>query len=85
MRIVVKEVDRLFSRVNESITSVYLVYLMSDETAVECYDIIGEKAKKEKINELFLANFVGDNWNNNKTEITEVLTEVCFEEFLNQD
>jgi len=86
MKIVVKESDKLKSLMHkDKFVSEYLIYLMSAETAVKCFIVYGDEAKKEKINDLLLTYFVSDNWNENKINLSEVLTEVDFGQFIKQN
>jgi ribonuclease BN (tRNA processing enzyme) len=55
---------------------------MNGTTAVKCYNEIGLVAKNDRVNELLLTHFVSNNWNENKIDLEEVLTEVTFEEFI---
>lgn len=87
MKIIIKESDRLRSSLHKNrVISEYLVYLMNEDVAIKCFNLIGNEAKKDKVNELLLAYFVIDNtynyWNENKLDLSEIIEEINFEEFI---
>jgi len=82
MKILIKENDRLKSSMHKNrLVSEYLVYLMSDKMALQCFNVIGDDAKKDKVNELLCMYFVSDNWNENKLDLSDVIEEINYEEF----
>jgi hypothetical protein len=85
-KIIIKEIDRLTSSLHKSrITSEYLIYLMKDSTTLEAYTEMGEIAKHDRVNELILSNFVDNDFNNVELNKEEIITEIPFEEYLNQN
>lgn len=58
-RIIIKEVDKLFSVTHkDKYISEFIIYLMIGETRIEAYNELGEDAKKIRVNELLLTNFI---------------------------
>ena len=54
----IKEIDKYQSTSFENKTiSEYLIYLMEDDVRVSAFTEIGEKAKKERVNMMFLSSF----------------------------
>ncbi len=83
MKIIIKESDRLKSSLHKNRSvSEYLVYLMNDKTAIECHNVIGNEAKNIKVNELLTIHFVSGNWNENKLDLSEIIEEISYEEFI---
>lgn len=83
MRIVIKECDRLKSITHKGkMVSEYLIYLMDGETPIECYNEVGVASKYDRVNEILVAHFVSGNWNENKLDLKEILSEVPYEEFI---
>jgi len=57
-KILIKEIDKYQSTSFENKTiSEYLIYLMEDDVRVSAFTEIGEKAKKERVNMMFLSSF----------------------------
>jgi hypothetical protein len=57
-KILIKEIDKYQSTSFENKTiSEYLIYLMEDDVKVSAFTEIGEKAKKERVNMMFLSSF----------------------------
>jgi len=55
-KILIKEIDKYQSTSFENKTiSEYLIYLMEDDVKVSAFTEIGEKAKKERVNMMFLS------------------------------
>lgn len=76
MKILIKENDRLKSTVHKNrVVSEYLIYLMSGDVAIKCYNEIGEIAKRERVNEMLLTDFEISDYKNN---INEVVTEIPY-------
>jgi len=74
-KILIKEIDKYQSSSFENKTiSEYLIYLMEDDIRVSAFTEIGEKAKKERVNMMFLSSFPitikTDEYNNYIEEIT---------------
>jgi hypothetical protein len=86
-KIVVKEIDKLISKIHKGkIVTEYLVTLVIDDLVnipIESHIELGETAKKLRVNELIMNNFLTDDnvLNMNKDEM---IIEVSFEEFLKQ-
>jgi hypothetical protein len=92
MKILVKECDRLKSSLHKGrYVSEYIIYLIDKEIPIECHTVIGLDAKNDKILDLITYNF-NDQLSKllSSEEITldgvlgDNLTELTFEEFLNQ-
>ena len=57
-KILIKEIDKYQSTSFENKTiSEYLIYLMEGDVRVSAFTEIGEKAKKERVNMMFLSSF----------------------------
>jgi len=57
-KILIKEIDKYQRTSFENKTiSEYLIYLMEDDVKVSAFTEIGEKAKKERVNMMFLSSF----------------------------
>jgi hypothetical protein len=57
-KILIKEIDKYQSTTFEDKElSEYLIYLMEDDVRVSAFTEIGEKAKKERVNMMFLSSF----------------------------
>lgn len=83
MKIIIKESDRLKSSLHKNrLVSEYLVYLMNGEVAIECHNVIGNDAKNIKVNELLTIHFVSSNWNENKLDLSDIIEEMSYEEFI---
>jgi phenylpyruvate tautomerase PptA (4-oxalocrotonate tautomerase family) len=78
-KILVKEIDRLKSTTHKKkYISEYLIYVMLDDVKLNAYIEIGEKSKKERVNDLLLTHFVTEK--NNKISIDGIITEMSLEE-----
>lgn len=85
-KIVIKEIDKLTSTLHKSrVTSEYLIYLVDDKIILEGYTEIGEIAKNARVNELILTNFISDNFNQTEIKTEDIIEEINFEEYLNQN
>jgi len=85
-KIVIKEIDKLNSALHKSrVISEYLIYLLKSDTIIEAYTEIGEIAKHERVNELILSNFITDNFKDLEIKKEDIITEIAFEEYLNQN
>jgi hypothetical protein len=57
-KILIKEIDKYQSTTFEDKElSEYLIYLMEDDVKVSAFTELGEKAKKDRINTMFLSSF----------------------------
>lgn len=57
-KIIIKEIDKLYSKTfKDKFVIEYIIYLMEDDVKLATYTEIGEEAKKERINSIFLTYF----------------------------
>jgi hypothetical protein len=57
-KIIIKEIDKLYSKkFKDKFVSEYIIYLMENDVKLATYTEIGEEAKKERINIIFLNYF----------------------------
>jgi hypothetical protein len=57
-KIIIKEIDKYYSKTDKKkVISEYLVYLTIDDTNIQCFNEIGDHAKKERVNMLLLSDF----------------------------
>lgn len=86
-KIVIKEIDKLTSKVHKGkVITEYLVTLVIDDLVnipIESYIEYGETAKKLRVNELIMNNFLTEE-NTLNIEIKEIIIEVNFENYLKQ-
>lgn len=75
-KIVVREIDRYKSQLHkDKVESEYAIYFkLKEGISLECHTVIGEKAKKDLVNELILTHFVSQN-NNNKIDVEDIIEE----------
>lgn len=80
--IIVKEVDRLYSKINKTkFISEYLIYLMEENVKVACFNVIGEKEKREQL--IYLSfNFEPNEQSNICSIPKDKIQEITFEEFM---
>lgn len=82
-KILIKEIDRLKSTTyKKKCVSEYLIYVMLDDIKLNAYTEIGEKSKKERVNDLLLTHFITEK--NNKISIDEIITELSLDEVKNK-
>lgn len=75
MKIVVKENDRLKSKLHNKTISEYLIYLVNNGVNVECFNEFGFDAKESRVKNLLEIHF-------NDNEIKNVVEETTFENFI---
>lgn len=57
-KIIIKEIDKYYSKTDKKkVISEYLVYLTIDGINIQCFNEIGDQAKKERVNMLLLNDF----------------------------
>lgn len=83
MKIMIKENDKLTSKLHDKTISEYLIYLVEDNINIKCYNEIGNEAKKNRVNDLLYTHFINEDWNP-KINITGVIEEMNFETFIKQ-
>jgi hypothetical protein len=75
MKIVVKENDRLKSKLHNKTVSEYLVYLVDNDVNVKCFNEFGFDAKESRVKNLLETHF-------SNNEIKNVVEETTFENFI---
>lgn len=74
-QIVIKEIDKLCGKNNKNrVVSEYLIYLTIDGTNVQCFNEIGDEAKKERVNMILLSFFPNTLKQNDLSDIIKEIT-----------
>lgn len=89
MKIIIKEIDKLISTLHKGrVITEYLIYLVHDTDGIpaplEAYTEFGEEAKKTRVNELILLNFIPDTYTGVEINKDEIIQEINFEEYTKQ-
>lgn len=72
-KIIIKEIDRYYSQRNtKKYVSEYLIYVTVDGINVQCFNEIGEQAKKERVNMLLVESCLPLN----KAVLKEIIEEI---------
>ena len=75
-KIVIKEIDRLTSELyTNKVVSEYLIYLLDGDNRESAYIVLGEDAKKDRVNELLVKHFITNE--NIKININDVVEELA--------
>jgi len=77
-RILIKEIDRLYSKIHKGkFVSEYIIYLMENDVKLKAFNVVGETLKTANVTRMLIVYDFGD-----LTE-DEIIQEVSFEEVIN--
>lgn len=77
MKILIKQFDTFKSIKNKNkFVNEYLIYLKNDTVLTKCYIVLGDEAKKEKVNEILFENFITEDWTENSIVLSEIIEEI---------
>jgi hypothetical protein len=92
MKIVVKQTDELKGTAHpfkdSKVVNEYLVYLMGENNRpLSCEVVYGVAAKNDFIHSLLVEHFIPEDWENNKSsfDVSKIVEEVSFNEYLNAE